>query len=383
MTALCAQHWLTGEVATLHVPEPVAARTCSAPADPPSELWLAPPLFDIQVNGYAGVDFQQGDLTGESFLRAVRGLRAAGCTRFFCTLITDEWSRLLHRLEHLRRLCAEAPELAAAVAGWHMEGPFLSAEPGFCGAHDPAWMVDPSAAAIRELRAVAGEDRVLLTLAPERPGALEAIKLAVALGMRVSLGHTNASAERIREARSAGASGFTHLGNGCPQALDRHDNILWRMLDIEGFTVGVIPDGLHVSPALFRLVHRVLPRESLLYTTDAMAGAGAGPGRFTVGPLEVDVGLDGVSRQPGRTNFAGSALTPTEGVVRAAAMLRVPWQEAWRRFSVVPAQFVSGCGVLGHSPFPACPADGCLVRATGEGRLLEVCGIVPSPRFVR
>jgi N-acetylglucosamine-6-phosphate deacetylase len=201
-------------------------------------------------------------------------------------------------------------------------------------------MLDPSPERIRELRALTGRDALLLTIAPERPGALDAISLAVSLGCKVSLGHTDASAEIIRAAVQAGASGFTHVGNGCPRELDRHDNILWRVFDNYHLTVSLIPDGLHVSPALFRLVHKVMPSESIVYVSDAMAAAGAPPGRYTLGALELEVGSDEIVRQPGQNNFAGSALRQIDGIARAAAMLEVPWQEAWRRMSELPARFM-------------------------------------------
>jgi N-acetylglucosamine-6-phosphate deacetylase len=175
--------WASGIITHL---EPVAR--------PAEEVWIAPPLFDVQVNGYAGVDFQRDQLTTEDLLRAVRALRADGCATFLLTLITDEWSQLTARLRHLVAVRAASDELKSAIAGWHIEGPFLSPEPGFHGAHDPALMLDPSPEHIRELRAITGDDPLLLTLAPERSGALEAIKLAALLGIKISLGHTNASA---------------------------------------------------------------------------------------------------------------------------------------------------------------------------------------------
>ena len=280
-----------------------------------------PPVFDPQVNGYAGVDFQQDNLAPGDLLRAVRAWRRDGGDRFLLTLVTDAWDSLLARLGHLRNLRRADPELAATIAGWHLEGPFLSDQPGFCGAHDPALMRDPRPEDIHQLREASGDEPLLLTLAPERRGAIEAIALARSLGIAVSLGHTDGSPTELREAVAAGATGFTHLANGCPQALDRHDNIVWRVLDTPGLVVGLIADGFHVSPSLFRLIHRVIPAERLYYTTDAMAAAGAPPGRFRLGRLEVEVGSDGIVRQPGRTNFAGSSLRPDQLRLRATAML--------------------------------------------------------------
>jgi N-acetylglucosamine-6-phosphate deacetylase len=310
-------------------------------AEPPSkEIWIAPPLVDLQINGYAGVDFQRDDVTVEELLHASRALRRDGCAHFLLTLITDDWPRLLALLKRFRDQRASSPELQATIIGWHIEGPFLSEEPGFHGAHRPELMCNPTPEHIHELRSITGDDRVLLTLAPERNGALEAITCATKHGILVSLGHTDASAETLREAVAAGATGFTHLANGCPRELDRHDNILWRVCETPGLTVSFIPDGHHVSPAPFRLLHKLLGDRSIYYTTDAMAAAGAGPGRYRLGPVEVEVGADQIVRQPGQTNFAGSALTPVEGVFRAAKMLNRPWQECWQRFSEAPARFI-------------------------------------------
>jgi N-acetylglucosamine-6-phosphate deacetylase len=179
------------------------------------------------------------------------------------------------------------------------------------------------------------------------------------LGFRVSLGHTNASAAEIADAIRAGATGFTHLGNACPKELDRHDNILWRVLDTEGLTVGLIVDGMHVSGPFFRLVHRVLGMERIYYTTDAMAAAGARPGRYTMGELKLDVGPDQVVREPGKTNFAGSALRPIDGISRAARMLRAPWQTVWPAFSVNPERFMG----IPNSLTVGSEANFCLLEA--------------------
>lgn len=329
------------------------------------ECWLAPSLVDLQVNGYAGVDFQRDDVQVEDLRRANRGLQTAGCGRWLLTVTTDHWERMLGRLERYRRMRESSAELRKSIAGWHVEGPFLSHEPGYHGAHDPGLMLDPSPERILALRAVTGTDPVLLTLAPEREGGIESIRLAVSTGMRVSLGHTNVSADRLGEAVRAGARGFTHLGNGCPQELDRHDNILWRVLDNGMLDVSLIADGIHVSGALFRVVHRVLGGERLYYTTDAMSAAGMPPGRYTIGALEVDVGEDQVVWQPGRTNYAGSALRPIDGVIRAAQMLGCSWRETWTGFSDRPARFMGWKRGLecGDS------ADFCLVQIERDGTL--------------
>ncbi len=356
--------WKGGVITTLDKPT----------TPPPADLWIAPPLFDIQVNGYGGIDFQQDDFTTDDLLGAVEQMRQSGCARFLMTFITDEWEALKDRLRFACDLRAENPVLKTAIAGWHIEGPFLSKVPGFHGAHNPALMLEPTEKHIRELRDITGDDPLLLTISPEVPGAIEAIALAVSLGIKISLGHTDASAEIIGRAIDAGATGFTHLGNGCPRELDRHDNILWRVLDRPELTVSVIPDKIHVSPALFRLFHRVIDRNRIVYTTDAMSAAGAPPGRYKLAGMEVEVGADQIVRQPGKTNFAGSALKPMDGIFRAAQMLGVPWQDVWTRFSEIPARFMG----LPNNLSVGLPANFCLLKMAGENEVAELKVIAPE-----
>ncbi len=363
-----ARHYVTGDPVEVQWEDGVIQSITSLAQQPPPDRWVAPALVDLQVNGFGGIDFQQDNLSVDDLHAARRSLLAAVCTRWFLTLITDKWPALLARLKHLRALRESSPELRHAIAGWHVEGPFLSGEPGFCGAHNPALMLDPSPEHIRQLREVTGDDPLLLTLAPERPGALEAIEQATALGAKVSLGHTNASAEIIAQAISRGATGFTHLGNACPRELDRHDNILWRVLETEGILVSLIPDAVHVSSALFRLVHKLRPCGSIYYTADAVSAAGMPPGRYQLGALELEVGHDQIVRMPGRTNFAGSALRPLDGVFRAAEMLGCSWRETWARFSDAPSAFMGLPGGLAVGQ----RADFCVLDIGEENELKDL-----------
>jgi N-acetylglucosamine-6-phosphate deacetylase len=321
---------------------------------------LLPPLVDIQVNGYAGVDFQRDDCTAIELERAVDGLTAAACGRFLLTFITNRWERMLVRLRHYQALRAASPRLQQRIAGWHLEGPFMSPKPGFHGAHPPECMEPPSAARMHELKAVVGDDPVLLTMAPEWPEAPVAIRVARALGFHVWLGHTDATTEQIATAVEAGAEGFTHLGNGCPAELHRHDNIIFRVLDEPRLRASLIADRIHVSPVLFRLMHQVLGDARLCYTTDAMAAAGAGPGTYDLAGMKVEVGADGIVRQPGKSNYAGSSLAPVEGIRRAAVMLRRKPVEVWDYFSTQPAAFLG----LPPALTVGAPADYCLLQAT-------------------
>jgi N-acetylglucosamine-6-phosphate deacetylase len=140
-------------------------------------------------------------------------------------------------------------------------------------------------------------------------------------------------------------------------------------LETTGLTASLIPDQIHVSPALFRLLHKSMDTNSSYYTTDAMAAAGAPAGNYTLGTVQVEVGSDQIVRQPGKSNFAGSALKPIDGVFRAAEMLGVPWQQVWKRFSEIPASLMElpqeECKI-GH------PAHFCLLSTDGKNNLHEL-----------
>jgi len=328
-----------------------------APADAPTDLWIAPGLFDVQVNGYGGVDFQN-DLTASDLHRAAAALLRDGCPRTLLTLITCPWDHLLRKVTRLREMLAKDPTLRRAFPGWHIEGPFLSDQPGFSGAHNPRWMGDPTPEHIRQLKAVVENDPLLMTFAPERENSAAAIAEAVRCGFVVSFGHTDASAAQLQAAVDAGGRGFTHLGNGCPQKLDRHDNILWRVLDQPALVVGLIPDTHHVSPLLFRTLHRALGPDRIYWTTDAMAAAGAPEGDYTIGEIALHVGPDRVARNPATNTFAGSALEPIEGIRRGARMLGLRWQDVWDHFSLQPSRLMNLPGQLA----PGSPAGFCLLQ---------------------
>ncbi len=362
--------WPEGRVIGLRVRDGYIAEIGPL-SDQPVEslLWLAPLPFDQQLNGYAGVDFQDPRADRAAVEAAAEAFAADGGGRFLLTLISDEWPRLLERLRRLREWRDASPILRRRVAGWHMEGPFLSPKPGFHGAHRPEVMRDPSPGDFRQLRGIVGNDPLLVTLAPERAGARESLRAAAALGIRVWLGHTDADAAQLRAAFAAGAVGITHLGNGCPVQMDRADNILWRALDLPETRCSLIPDAFHVSPPLFRLIHRVLGPERIIYTTDAVAPAGAPPGRYVTGGREIEVGADGVVRLPGQPGaFAGSGLRPLTGVARAAAMLGNGWREVWAGFAVRPSEWMG----LPARLAAGAPADFALIEERDAGARVTV-----------
>ena len=297
-----------------------------------------PRLFDFQVNGFGGVDFQAPTVTRAEMDHAVAVMRRHGLAGIFLTLITDEIDAHCRRLEQFERLRAASPEIADILTGYHIEGPWLSPEPGYRGAHPPEPMHPPSIAEFERMQGAANGRIKLITVAPEWPGSAECIAAMTRAGVHISLGHTNASEAQIDEAIRAGARFVTHLGNGCPLEMHRHDNVVQRLLARDELIACFIPDGVHLPPFVLRNFFRAKARDKVLFTTDAMSGAGAGPGRYKIGRLEIEVGTDGIARQPGGKGFAGSTLTPDAGVDRVSRYLGLSPTEAERLWSTAPAQ---------------------------------------------
>jgi N-acetylglucosamine-6-phosphate deacetylase len=284
-------------------------------------------LFDLQVNGFAGVDFQQLDLRATDLRKAVKTLRSRRTGRILLTLITDRISALCKKLERIERIRRKYPDVAATVAGYHIEGPYLLACPGYSGAHDARLMGLPKVMEFEQLWDASGGNIRLFTLAPELPGSAEFIRHVVRRGVRVAIGHSDADDRSIDEAIAAGLSLCTHLGNGVPNQVHRHQNVIQRLLARDELFAAFIPDGIHLPPHVLQNFVRAKLPERVFFTTDGMAAAGAPPGSYRLGKLTMQVGPDGIVRQPGHEGyFAGSSLTMDAAVLNVQSM--VGWSRA-------------------------------------------------------
>lgn len=283
-------------------------------------------LFDLQVNGFAGVDFQQEKLLPRDLEKALEALRRHGTSRILLTLITDAIDRLCYKLEQVEEFRRRNPPAAAAIVGYHIEGPYLLPDPAF-SAHDTGLMRRPSIREFDRLWEASGGNIRLVTLAPELPGSPEFIRHLVKRGVRAAIGHSDAGEQAIDRAIAAGLTLCTHLGNGVPRQLHRHDNILQRLLARDELYAAFIPDGIHLPPAVLKNFVRAKPVERVLFTTDCMSAAAAPPGKYRLGNLTLRVGRDGVVRQPGDSQaFAGSSLTMDAAARNVREMLG--WTQA-------------------------------------------------------
>ncbi|MEN6624614.1 MAG: N-acetylglucosamine-6-phosphate deacetylase [Candidatus Sumerlaeia bacterium] len=295
---------------------------------------IGPALFDPQVNGFVGVDFQSPFITLDELEYASEALARCGCSHYLITIITDGADALTDQFRRLADLLDRSPAASRRVLGFHLEGPFISATPGFVGAHPIKHTCDPSWELFEKFQKASGNRIRLLTLDPERRGSMEFIRKAAASGVWVSCGHADPSLETLWAAAEAGAKLFTHLSNGCPVTLPRHDNIIQRVLAVPELQVLMIPDGIHVPPPALGNFAKAVGPSRLIFTTDAATPAGGPPGHYRFGPIELEIGDDRVVRLPGSPNLAGSSLTPIEGfynAIRIGGMGAAAAWHAWTR----------------------------------------------------
>lgn len=330
---------------------------------------VLPGLVDLQVNGFAGSDVNAADVSVRALGTLTAELRRHGVTAYCPTIVTAGRERIVETLRVIARARAEDPEIARAVVGVHVEGPYLAAADGPRGAHDPGQLRDPDVDELAAWVAAAPGLVRIVTLAPERPGAEAYIRAATAAGLVVSIGHTEASPEQIRAAARAGARLSTHLGNGMHQLVARHPNQLWAQLAEDALVATFIADGHHLPADTFTAMVRSKGpgRAALVSDSAALAGCAPGDYRTPVGGA-VTVWPDGSLRLTGSDLLAGSARSLLDCVRWARRESPFPLAELWAMASAVPA------GVLGLDDRgvvrPGASAD--LVLADDDLAVLDV-----------
>ena len=277
-----------------------------------------------------------------------------GITGFCPTLITASETDLLHGFGVLRQARQADPLLARALPCFHLEGPWISPEDGPRGAHPSAHVRPPCLREFDRLQQAAGGLIRLVTLAPERPGALAFIAGLARRGVVAALGHTAASGDLIRRAADAGARLSTHLGNGCASVLPRHDNPLWEQLAEDRLAASVIADGHHLPQAVLRCVLRCKTPARVVLTCDASSLAGLPPGRYPMWGKEIEVQPGGKVVVPGTPYLAGSGVFLDECVARLAALGERPLADCLEMASARPRDLL---GLPGGTLEVGQPAD--------------------------
>lgn len=294
-------------------------------------------LLDLQVNGYAGVDFNTTSLTPDALDHALHAMLRAGVTHCLPTLITAPEAELGARLHALDRAIRTGRLGPVMVLGIHLEGPFLNPAPGYAGCHPASAMVTADPALLERVMAGIGTPIRLLTLAPERPGALPLISWAAQRGIVTAMGHTAADHDTVRLAAGAGLSLSTHLGNALPQPQPKFLNPMIAQLAEDRLCACFIADGIHIPPHALGVLLRAKGLDRSILVTDATSAADAPPGLYDFAGMRIERAADGSVREPGSPLLAGSALRLDQAVRNVVAWGFAGAEQAIEMASARPA----------------------------------------------
>ncbi|MCP4403920.1 MAG: amidohydrolase family protein [bacterium] len=259
----------------------------------PALPYVSPGFLDMQVNGYQGSDYSLEDFSRDHLQKIINSLSTAGTTQQVATIVTSPQERILRNLEVISQAVEEDVDIRDALAGIHIEGPYISAEDGPRGAHDLRFVRDPDIGEFREWQHAANGTIEIVTLAPERKGALEFIRYISERGVIAAIGHTAADPVTIQHAIQSGATLSTHLGNGSHAYIPRLKNYLWEQLAADELWAGMISDGYHLPASVVKVCIRSKGLARLILVSDAALLGGYAPGVYTWGNVDVEVYEDG------------------------------------------------------------------------------------------
>lgn len=300
---------------------------------------FGPTLFDIQVNGAAGLNLQGQQVTGDIVRGVGDHLRKNGVSCWIPTVVTASVEDMEHSCRVIGEVLTEK-DYAKVAPGLHLEGPHINPEDGPRGAHPRAHVRPPSVKEFMRLHKAAGGRVSYTTVAPELPGAVPFIRRAVKAGVLVSLGHHIATREQIAAAAAAGATLCTHLGNGSPPLLHRHHNHLWPQLADERLHISLIADLHHLPADALKVFTRAKGAERVVLTSDSVDVAGMPPGYYEFGGAKVELRADGKICLAGTDLLAGSSLMLLQGVVNVWKTGVMPLEQAFACASHVPARLL-------------------------------------------
>ncbi|VTS02237.1 n-acetylglucosamine-6-phosphate deacetylase : N-acetylglucosamine-6-phosphate deacetylase OS=Planctomyces maris DSM 8797 GN=PM8797T_21563 PE=3 SV=1: Amidohydro_4 [Gemmata massiliana] len=335
---LHARHYATNEPIAVTVAH--GRITSVGTSDQKPNVWIAPAFFDPQINGCLGISFNSPALTPSQVRTVADVCRRHGIGAFAPTLVTNSFEALHHGFTTLARALDTDPELARMMPCFHLEGPYLSGEDGPRGAHPQEHTRDPNWDEFRRWQDAAGGRIRMVTLAPERPGALALIEQLTAANVVVAIGHTAATGQQIRDAVAAGARTSTHLGNGCHAVLPRHDNYIWEQLACDDLWASIITDGYHLPPALVKCFSRMKGLDRLLITSDVGSLAGMPPGRYREWGTDLEVLPSGKIVVAGTPFLAGSGHFTDSCVANVIRMTGMSLKDAVDLASVQPRRLL-------------------------------------------
>lgn len=374
-TLLRGRHYATGAVCDVEITDGFISglsESCTRRAVGSPDLWIAPGLIDLQVNGFAGHDLCSGATTVDDVSALADAMTEAGVTGFCPTVTTNSQESMLASLRAIARACEALPTVAERVVGIHVEGPYLSREDGPRGAHPPAHVRNPDWDEFCCFQKAAGGRIRLLTLAPELPGAPEFIRRVSDAGVIVAIGHHAASEAQIAAAVEAGARLSTHLGNGAHAMLPRHPNYLWHQLAEDRLAASLIVDGFHLPPEVVKCFVRLKGPERLVLVSDVIAPAGQPAGLYGFMDMQVRVDGYGPVRLHGTPYLAGAAARLAECVSNVQRFAGIRFAEAVMMASSNPARLLGLDAVRGSLRRGARADMAIFTDAAPDGRLMAV-----------
>lgn len=299
--------------------------------------YIAPGLFDVQINGYASVSFNRPGLTVEKVRELSEALWKEGVTTFFPTVITNSPELIIGNLKVLAR-AVEDPLLNHTMPGFFIEGPYISPDDGFRGAHNREWVREPDWEEFSRFIEAADGRIIQIGLAPEKKEAMAFIRNAVAEDIMVALAHHNGTAGQIRQAVDLGARISTHLGNGCANFIHRHDNPIWPQLADDRITPTIIADGHHLRPEELQVFYQVKGPDNLILVSDATELAGMPPGEYEWNGKTVVMTEDGMLQYPEQQVLAGASFPVRTGVMNMVGQTRADLGDALQMATRTPAK---------------------------------------------
>jgi len=326
----------TGQSVAVEFTETIQSVTAMESA---TTAYLAPGFVDIQVNGFAGVDFNDPNTSVQAIGNALHAMFATGVTRCLPTVITGPPPAMLASLRNLRRAQLELL-LGRAIVGFHVEGPHIGSEDGPRGAHPIRWVRPPDLDEFARWQDAAEGGIRLITLSPHWPEAPGYISAVAKAGVVVSIGHTGADADQIARAVDAGATLSTHLGNATYKLIPKFPNCLWDQLADDRLHASFIVDGLHLDAAFLRVALRSKSLERTILVTDAAAPAGAPAGRYRLGELDVELTGDDRVVLTGTQKLAGSSLRMHNAIANLMRIAGVSLRDAIRAATLNPARLI-------------------------------------------
>jgi N-acetylglucosamine-6-phosphate deacetylase len=309
-------------------------------SDEKHRVYIAPGLIDNQVNGFAGVSFNytNGELDKKGIRKITSELWKKGVTTYFPTLTANSKEVMTTILKELASEQNDA-FLHGSVPGYHLEGPYLSPEDGYRGAHPLKFVRKPDWNEFMDLFEASGRKILTVTVAPELEGAIDFIHRCTELGIVVALGHHNAPKAVVDEAALAGAKTCTHLGNGCANMINRHENPLWSQLANNQLMISIICDGFHLRDEEIATFYKVKGPEKTIITSDVTKFATLPHGQYINEDGEtVELTVDGILRYPAQNVLFGSVLPVSRGVVHIMEVTGCTLADAIRMASTNPAE---------------------------------------------